>query len=310
VLVGIPSEHALPDVLTADQYEVVRVPTGTLTLRTAREVHPDAILVAAELPDISGIELCSDLHKDPEIGPNVPILILVPGRPSPEQRVAALRAGAWDFLRSPGDAPGQGLKLQAYVQAKRNVDLALAGGILDPTSGLHSRTGLARRARELGALMVRTRGALACVVFALDAPPPDARAGGVIARTARVSDVVGVLAPTEFALLAPLTDYRGAVRVARRVARALCDATESGGPVAEGATLRVGFDVATNLAYQPIDPVVLLPRAAAAAHAGQPDPEHPWMRRFDERISGQHSSEAVLAAAAALVLEKKGRTLP
>src|ERR1044071_2140081 len=283
VLVGMPGEHVLPDVLTGDEYEVVRVPTGTLTLRTARELQPDAILLAAELPDISGIELCAELHNDPEIPPNVPILILVQGRPSPEQRVAALRAGAWDFLRSPGESAGLGLRLQAYVQAKRNVDVALAGGILDPTSGLHTRTGLARRARELGALMVRTRGALACVVFALDAPPPDARAGAVIARAARVSDIVGVLGPSEFALLAPLTDDRGAVRVARRVARALCDATESGGPVTEGATLRVGFDVATNLAYQPIDPIVLLPRAAAAAHAGRPDPEHPWMPRVGER---------------------------
>ena len=79
----------------------------------------------------------------------------------------------------------------------------------------------------------------------------------------------------------------------------------------EGGTLRGGFDVVANLAYQPIDPVVLLPHAATAAHAGRPDPEHPWMRRFDERITGFPPGESQpQSAATGLVLERKARTIP
>src|SRR5438552_2217010 len=106
----------------------------------------------------------------------VPILIIATDKPTPEQRVAALRAGAWDFVRHPGDPEEVALKLQTYVQAKRNIDVAFAEGLIDPATGLHSRPGLARRARELGALMARTHGALARVVvmLAADAPAPPA----------------------------------------------------------------------------------------------------------------------------------------
>src|SRR5207249_871318 len=82
---------------------------------------------------------------------------------------------------------------------------------VNPATGLHSRPALARRARELGALMVRGRGALACVVFALEADPADPKPGSVLVRSARMSDVVGALSPTEFAVLAPATDHAGAV---------------------------------------------------------------------------------------------------
>src|SRR5256885_2352344 len=51
------------------------------------------------------------------------------------------------------------LSLETYLQAKRNIDVALAG-LVDPATGLHTRPALARRARELGALMSRARGGL------------------------------------------------------------------------------------------------------------------------------------------------------
>ncbi len=254
VLVAVPQEHPLPRLLEEKQYSVVQVHTGTLALRWARDLHPDAILLAAELPDMPGIELCTQLHGDVRIGHNVPILILVPGKPTAEQRVAALRAGAWDFLPDPTDTEGFALKLQAYVQAKQNIDVALAGGLFDPTTGLHSRPGLARRARELGALMARGRGPLACVVLALDAGASDPRVGSLVARTARVSDVVGLLSPADFAVLAPGTDTAGALSLAKRFADALCEATDRGGPLPRGATLRVGFDAVTNLRYWPRPP--------------------------------------------------------
>src|SRR2546422_2131987 len=74
------------------------------------------------------------------------------------------------------------LSLETYLQAKRNIDVALAG-LMDPATGLHTRPALARRARELGALMSRARGGLACVVFALDAHAADPKAGSILVRS-------------------------------------------------------------------------------------------------------------------------------
>lgn len=267
--------------LEENRYAVVQVPTGVRALEWARQIHPDAILLQDDLPDMAGIDACRLLHSDRHIGHNVPILILAPGKPTPDQRVTALGAGAWDFLRYPGDHEELSLKLQAFVQAKRNVDIALAEGLVDPAMGVHSRPGLARRARELGALMNRKHGGLACLVFALETDPQDARVARLLAHTARVSDVVGVLGSAEFAVLAPETNHAGAVKFALRAGDALRRTTDDEALLAAASTLRVGYDVVVNLRYSPMDPVALLVRASAAVRHGSPEPGYPWVRRFD-----------------------------
>src|SRR6266704_239260 len=101
------------------------------------------------IADMSGIDACRLLHSELRIGHTVPTLILTPNKPTPEQRVAALRTGVWDFLLYPPDPEELLLSLETYLQAKRNIDVALAG-LVDPATGLHTRPALARRARELG----------------------------------------------------------------------------------------------------------------------------------------------------------------
>src|SRR5207247_1914187 len=228
VLIASVEEHPLVGALERRRYAVVQVQTGALAVESAPNSQPDASMLAADLPDMAGIDASRLLHADLRIGHNVPILIIATDKPTPEQRVAALRAGAWDFVRHPGDPEEVALKLQTYVQAKRNIDVAFAEGLIDPATGLHSRPGLARRARELGALMARTHGGLACVVFMLESDAQDMRAAGLLLHTARASDVVGSLGPGEFAVLAPATDHAGAVKLAHRAPGALHDALGRG----------------------------------------------------------------------------------
>jgi PleD family two-component response regulator len=271
ILIAAKPEHSLASVFEGKQYVVVQVHTGAQAVQWVRDIRPDTIILDAELPDMTGIDVCRFLHRELRIGHTVPTLILTPNKPTPEQRVAALRAGVWDFLLYPPDPEELLLTLETYLQAKRNIDVALAG-LVDPATGLHTRPALARRARELGALMARARGGLACVVFALEADPADPKAGSIVARSARVSDVVGTLSPTEFAVLAPGTDHAGAVKLAHRIGDALRD----------GGSVNVGYDAVPNLKYSPIDPVALLLRATTAVRTGTPEPGYAWMRRFDE----------------------------
>jgi DNA-binding response OmpR family regulator len=299
VLIAAGREYSLVSVLEGNRYAaVLQVHTGTLALKWARDLQPDTVIVEAELPDMSGIDMCRMLHDDVRVGHNVPVIILAPDRPTPEQRVDALRAGAWDVLQSPRDPEELSLKLQTYVQAKRNIDLALADGLVDPTTGLHSRPALVRRARELGALMSRQYGALACVVFSLEGDGAEPTAGSQLARTARLSDVVGVLGPTDFAVLAPTTDHAGAVRLAHRMAPALRGPMAGAGAPAAATGLRVGYDAVVNLKYSPIDPAELLARASAAVRAGIVEPGSPWVRRFD-------AARASRSTPPGLVLDKR-----
>jgi len=308
VLIAVVRDHSLGRVLDTNGYAVVQPASGTLALEWAREIRPDLIILDAELPDMSGIDACCLFCNDPGIGRNVPVLIVTADKPTPEQRVTALRAGAWDFLRYPGDLAELSLKLQTYVQAKRNIDVALAEGLVDPATGLHSRSGLARRARELGALMSRNRGALACVVFAVEGDPADSHTGALVAQTARLSDVVGAWGPAEFAVLAPGTDDTGALKLAERVGGTLRKTVRVSWP-----TLRIGYDAVANLTYSPIDPLALLARAAAAVRTGRPEPEYPGVNRFADAGTGigptqkEHAAGRVTAPRSALD-ERKRRT--
>src|SRR5579862_8986465 len=102
--------HALivdddPDVLDWLQ-EVARLEgftfSGAPTLRAAREhlgrKRPDVILTDLRLPDGEGIELARELPQ-----PDAPDLIVVTGHASVDSAIAALRAGATDYLVKPAE---------------------------------------------------------------------------------------------------------------------------------------------------------------------------------------------------------------
>ena len=306
VLIAALDEHPLTKVSGGTRYAVVQVHTGAKAVEQGHEVAPDLILLDAELPDMSGIDACRLLHSDPRFGHNVPILILASDKPTPEQRVAALHAGAWDFLRAPADPEELWLTLGTYVQAKQNIDVALAAGLVDPATGLHSRPALARRARELGALLARERGALACIVFALGSEAAIRKVASTLIHTARLSDVVGTMSPTEFAVLAPGTNHAGAVKLAERVGAVLSEVAADGAALTAGSTLRAGYDAVGNLAYAPVDPAELLARATAAVRGGQPDPASSWVRRYDAGpASGEVPGRTPRTTPAGIVLDNR-----
>src|SRR6266699_1123110 len=178
-------------------YAVLQERTGQHGLERAGTTEPDVILVDADLPDMAGVELCRMLRADPRVSSSTPILLTIRDASTREQRLAALRAGAWECIAPPHDAEEILLKIGAYVHAKLDADRARAGGLLDPVTGLYNRQGLARRARELGSQAFREHGPLACIVLALDVEPPSGvnlgRSVQAIKAAARLSDVIGRL---------------------------------------------------------------------------------------------------------------------
>lgn len=158
----------LPDLLASAGYDVLPATSGLQALEIVARQPPDVIVIAPVLDDMSGTDLCRLLRTDPALARQIPILILLDGLPSPELRVAALRVGAWGFLSPSSGEEEVLLTIAAHVEAKRTVTAVVEEGLLDALSGFCSRPGLARRARELAALMCRLRGAFACVVLELE----------------------------------------------------------------------------------------------------------------------------------------------
>ena len=257
----------------------------------ARAAGPDLIVIAADLPDAPGVELCRALRGDARANSATPILLLFAEPATRVQRLAALRAGAWDCIAPPHDAEELILKASVYIRGKREADRTRTEGLLDPSTGLYNRQGLARRARELSSQAFRDHAAIACVALAIDLPGVDRGTDAesdivekgvhVLRATARRSDVIGRLGRAEFAVLAPGTDASGACRLAERLAGSLQTALgRSAAADLSARGLRFGYEAVANVGYAPIEPVELLGRASAALRTGKAEAGG-WIRRFD-----------------------------
>lgn len=282
----------IEQLLDANGFAVLRTPTGQHALARARTTNPDIVITEAVLADMSGIELCRTLREDQRTSSSMPLLVVTPHAATREQRVGALRMGVWECISPATDATELVLKLQAYMRAKMDADRSRLEGLLDPTTGLYNRRGMARRVQELGSQAFREHGALACIVIALDLDPAAAASGDEAASAiltsvqalksaGRLSDVLGRLGPTEFAVIAPSTGPAGAVTLAERLIKSI---------KAKGVRqVRVGYEAATNVGYEPIQPVDLLVRASTALRRGSAVGGTTSIRRYEEGGGSAHA---------------------
>jgi len=255
----------------------VRAYTGQQALERARSSQPDLIILDAQMPDMHGFEVCRTLRSDPRFSATTPIVITTSGPSGRTQRLEAYRAGAWEFLGQPLDGEALLLKLNTFLQSKREVDALREENLLDPGTGLYNMRGLSRRAREIGAEAFRRRDPIACVVFAPDAAEDEAdpqededarRTADQVAllfrQAGRASDAIGRLGQSEYGVIAPATGPDAAIRMVRRLGGVI---ESSPIPVRGGEKtlrLRAGYCAVPDFAESSVDAVELLLRATTA----------------------------------------------
>jgi PleD family two-component response regulator len=252
------STRSLESILAPSGYAVLRAYTAATGLKRAVEARPDVILVSAVLPDMDGLELCRALRDDPRVTPSTPIMVTTTSRPGRNERLAALRAGAWDYLGQPLDAEELVLRFDGLVRAKHDADLAREEGLVDRLTGLYSMNGVARRARELASQAYRQSGALACVVFRVDAADDEAAVGALAERLrveGRSSDVIGRVGEAEFAVFALGANRDGAEALIQRIVRAAGHAQPA---------VAVGYHAVDNNRMANLQPHDFLAQASAA----------------------------------------------
>jgi diguanylate cyclase (GGDEF)-like protein len=256
---------------------VVRAYTGQQALERARSSQPDLIILDAQMPDMHGFEVCRTLRSDPRFSATTPIVITTSGPSGRAQRLEAYRAGAWEFLGQPLDGEALLLKLNTFLQCKREVDALREENLLDPGTGLYNMRGLSRRAREIGAEAFRRRDPIACVVFAPDQDEDESdtqededarRMSDQVAllfrQAGRASDAIGRLGQSEYGVIAPATGPEAAIRMVRRLGGVI---ESSPIPVRGGEKnlrLRAGYCAVPDFAESSVDAVELLLRATTA----------------------------------------------
>ncbi|MEP7344145.1 MAG: response regulator [Gemmatimonadaceae bacterium] len=275
------SARSLETFLGPHGFASVRAYTGRQAMDLARRTRPDVIIVDSGLPDISGVELCQRLRDDPEFSLSTPIVMTTSGPASRAQRLEAYRAGAWEFFSQPLDSEALLLRLAVYVRAKREIDRSREESLLDSATGLYNVRGLARRAREIGADATRRRSPLACVAIMTVPDVSDKTTSEDVdprvtdhlselcRRTARSSDAVGRLGRSEFAIIAPATDDKGAIRLVERLREMVetIPLTLDGAP--RQLRVRAGYCAVADFSQASVDAVELLLRAATALRHGR-----------------------------------------
>lgn len=292
------SARSLESIMGPLGYAVLRAYNGRQALDLARSILPDVIILDAHMPDINGVDICAELRDDPRVGGATPIIITTSGPDRREERLAAFAAGAWEVCSQPLDGEVLLLKLSTWTRAKREVDRVRNESLLDEHTGLYNMRGLARRAREIGAEAYRQQHSLACVAFSPEPDVADEFGAAVIERiadrvvehlaevcrrTGRVSDAIGRLGPSEFAIIAPATEAKGAVRLVERLQESLRSSPvslESG----EERTLRIraGYYAVPDYAHSSVDAVEMLLRAAATLRHLRTGGDSALVRAFDD----------------------------
>jgi two-component system, OmpR family, phosphate regulon response regulator PhoB len=256
------------ETVLAPGYSVLRAYTARSAHEQARRTRPDAVVLATDLEDPTGIELCRQLRADGAVSASTPILLTEPGTATRQSRLEALRAGADQLWSQPMDTEEFALRLAVGVRAKRDADAARAEALVDVRSAFWNQAGLLRSAEEVMAQMARARAPLTIAV--LDAVWPAARAdwelgdrvAGALRASARHADTIGRLGPARFAVIAPRTSPANATLLGQR----LLEGVRRAVPAAAEA-LRAGVVALEDAAIAPPAPE-LLARAVAALDYG------------------------------------------
>jgi len=237
-----------------DLGEVVFATSGEEALRMTAESAPDVVLLDAEMPGLSGFQVCEQLKADPR-WVDLPV-IFVTSHHEAEFEVAGFDIGAADFIAKPVSPPLVRARVKTQLRLKRMADELRHLATVDGLTGIANRRNFdltlgrewlrSRRSGEpLSLLMIDIDhfkdyndhyGHLAgdtCLYTVAQA---------LVRAAQRPADVVARYGGEEFAVLLPGAPRAGAEHMTHRILDAVegLGVAHAASPTARHVTVSVG----------------------------------------------------------------------
>lgn len=257
--------------ILAGEGELRFATNGADALRLARESAPDLVLLDAEMPGMSGFEVCARLKAEPALE-DVPIVFVTSHRDESFE-LAGFGVGAVDFIAKPVNRQLMVVRVRSQLRVKRMADELRRSATTDALTGVANRRQLDATLEREWLRARRSRTPLAVVLVDIDHfkafndnyghPEGDVClrqvAQALRGACLRPADLVARYGGEEFALVLPDTPTLGAEHVARRILHSVESlqiphahspvapyVTVSAGIVCRSATESEGIDASTK----------------------------------------------------------------
>ncbi len=202
---------------------------GVSALRIAMENAPDLVLLDAEMPGMSGFQVCKAMKADPVLQA-VPV-IFVTSHLDPALEIKGLKLGADDFITKPFNAPLLRSRVQARLRAKDIADRQLLLSTIDGQTGLANRLGFESLLDREWRRGMREGTPISLLHIEIDefdsyttryGQPAAARCLKLVANELhlalrRPADFIARVNPQQFVALLPNTPREGAEQVTNRM---------------------------------------------------------------------------------------------
>lgn len=231
--------------------------SGPEALRLAKESPPDLILLDAEMPGLSGFQVCEALKADPVLA-EVPV-VFVTSHCEPEFEIAGFAIGAADFIAKPFSPPLVLARVKSQLRVKRMADELRRMSTMDGLTGVANRRRFddclasewsrGRRGGEPLSLLMVDVDHFKLFNDRYGHPAGDAClrsvAQAISSLSLRPADLLARYGGEEFSLLLPGTPRAGAEHMAHRVLDVVEELAirHADSPTAHHVTVSVGAAV-------------------------------------------------------------------
>lgn len=206
---------------------------GEAALRQLRDAPADLVLLDAEMPGMSGFDLCAQLKDDPDLH-EIPVIFLT-SHTDAEFELRGLEIGAVDFITKPVREPLLLARVRTHLRLKLLADELRRMAAVDGLTGLCNRRIFDATLQTEWKRGLRQGSPMCALMIDVDHfkryndcyghPTGDQclrQIAGVLGDGARrPADLVARYGGEEFVLLLPQTPLEGARHVARRVLEAV-----------------------------------------------------------------------------------------